>query len=176
MDQSWIWLVAVLGFIVLGLFIGYGMQRTRYRTTLDRTRRDSGTRRLYREEEAHRRETTPGEAVPIRPATPRSQPASNPTEAVVPPLDVEEQVEDAQFLERELGLRPHEAVGVVARNGLAPDALRPRVVNRKGEPDLPDPLAGRPIPSSPPTELTSDTDEEAGKPVLHRLNNTTGAG
>ena len=51
MDSSaWPWLIAVLGFVILGVAIGYGM--TRARTPAERELNAVGTRQVYREEEA----------------------------------------------------------------------------------------------------------------------------
>jgi hypothetical protein len=53
MDTStWPWLVAVLGFIVLGGGIAYGYSRSRRRTPLERELNAAGSREVYREEEA----------------------------------------------------------------------------------------------------------------------------
>jgi hypothetical protein len=53
MDISvWPWLVAVLGFIVLGAAIGYGLARNRQRTPVERELSAAGTRDVYRKEEA----------------------------------------------------------------------------------------------------------------------------
>jgi hypothetical protein len=53
MDSSaWPWLIAVLGFVILGVAIGYGMTRARRRTPAERELNAVGTRQVYREEEA----------------------------------------------------------------------------------------------------------------------------
>ena len=58
MDNSqWPWLIAVLGFIVLGIAIAYGISRNRRRTTVERQLNDLGTRKVYREEEARTSES-----------------------------------------------------------------------------------------------------------------------
>ncbi|HVX81877.1 MAG: hypothetical protein ACTHOR_14825 [Devosia sp.] len=51
MYDTWPWLVAVLGFIILGALIAYGMRRNRERTPVERAATEAGTRRLYEEEE-----------------------------------------------------------------------------------------------------------------------------
>jgi hypothetical protein len=53
MDSSaWPWLIAVLGFIVLGIAIAYGLMRNRQRTPLERELSAAGSREVYHEEEA----------------------------------------------------------------------------------------------------------------------------
>jgi len=52
MDASQLpWLLAVLGFIVLGIAIGYGLSRNRQRTPAGQKPTAAGTQKLYREEE-----------------------------------------------------------------------------------------------------------------------------
>ena len=51
MDPSLMWLATVLGFVVLGVAIAYGMDRNRRRNALDRARTEAGTQEIYREEE-----------------------------------------------------------------------------------------------------------------------------
>ncbi|HTJ56454.1 MAG TPA: hypothetical protein VL418_02660 [Devosiaceae bacterium] len=45
------WLLAVIGFVVLGAGIAYGVAVTRRRTPVERELTAAGTRRVYREEE-----------------------------------------------------------------------------------------------------------------------------
>lgn len=52
MDNSqWPWLIAVLGFVILGIAIAYGITRNRGRTAVERELSAVGTRKVYREEE-----------------------------------------------------------------------------------------------------------------------------
>jgi hypothetical protein len=93
-----------------------------------------------------------------------------------PPANLKQQTQDAAFLEREFDMAPDEAAELVARDGVDPQALKHRIVDREGQPALPDPLAGKPTPSGPATEFTADTDEQARKPVLHTRNDRRGGG
>ena len=88
----------------------------------------------------------------------------------------DQQTDDAEFLTREFGITTTEASELVARDGMPPSDLKARIEAPDGSPILPDPLAGVPTPSGPPTELTTDADEQARKPVIHRHNDTQGAG
>ena len=99
---------------------------------------------------------------------PPSTPAASP--------EVDQQATDAEFLAREFDMNPKDASELVARNGLSPDELKSRITDKDGEPNVPDPLEGVPVPTSPKKELTKDADEQARKPVVHRRNDTQGAG
>lgn len=90
--------------------------------------------------------------------------------------DTGQQVDDAVFLERQFDMMPREAAALIARNGLDRRDLEDKASDSEGQPLLPDALEGKPIPSGPPTEITTDTDEQARKPVVHDRNNRQGAG
>jgi hypothetical protein len=89
---------------------------------------------------------------------------------------VKQQVEDAKFLTREFGMRTQEASQLIARDGLPAEELKQAITAPDGNPILPDPLEGVPVPSAPKNELTNDADEHARKPVIHSPNNRQGAG
>lgn len=50
-SQQLIWFIAVLGFVVLGAGIAYGIVSTRSRSPVERKLTAAGTRRVYHEEE-----------------------------------------------------------------------------------------------------------------------------
>jgi len=50
-NAAWPWLIAVLGFIVLGIGIAIGMSWSSRRTPAERRLNAAGSRQVYREEE-----------------------------------------------------------------------------------------------------------------------------
>jgi hypothetical protein len=90
--------------------------------------------------------------------------------------DLDQQTEDAKFLEREFDMTPRNASELVARDTVAPAELRDRIVHKDGRPDVSDPLAGKPVPKGPPSELTQDADEQARKPVVDIRDERQGSG
>jgi len=87
-----------------------------------------------------------------------------------------QQVKDAEFRTREFGMNTEEASRLVARDGLPAEKLKQEIAAPDSSPRLPDPLENVPVPSGPPTELTTDTDEQSRKPVVRTANDKRGAG
>lgn len=88
------------------------------------------------------------------------------------PGNLDQQVEDATFLEKRFGLTPRQASGLVARDGADPDAVREGSEKRARS----DPLKHAPVPQSPADEHVADSDEQRLKPVLHTKNDRVGGG
>lgn len=85
---------------------------------------------------------------------------------------LKQQIDDATFLEQRFGMTPRRASELVARDGVEPDTLREQTEKHTTTPEL----AGSPVPQSPASDLTTDTDEQLLKPVLDTKNNRVGGG
>jgi len=73
--------------------------------------------------------------------------------------------------QRGLPLPPRKAAKLVAGNDADTDEVAADLMRDQREADA---LKGKPVPKDSATDLTTDSDEEALKPVVHTSNNRSG--